>query len=119
MRMRKDNPLLEKFFASNAIKNIFDNIRNLMLSTAVLISGHYLWFTIAPDSISPWIPSLFGRMLIVGGALLLILCVLNGYDLLKKAGTSVVIARSISLVYASLAVVFFMALLRSKGILLG
>ena len=110
---------LGKFFGSNAIKNIFDNIRNLGLSTAVLIAGNYLFVTISPDSNSPWIPLILGRTLIVCGFLLLALCVSHGYYLLKETGISAIVARLISFIYGLLAVVFFLTLLRSKGITVG
>jgi len=42
MKLNQNIQALENFFASNAVKNIFDNIRNLVLSTVVLIAGNFL-----------------------------------------------------------------------------
>ena len=119
MKLNQNIQALENFFASNAVKNIFDNIRNLVLSTVVLIAGNFLLVTIVPVSESPQRIAVFGQALRLIGFLLLFLCVFHGYYLLKRAGISIAIARLFSVAYFSLAVVFFFALLRSKGFTFG
>lgn len=119
MKLNQNIQALEIFFASNAVKNIFDNIRNLMLSTAVLITGKFLLITIMPISESPQLVAMYGQALSCIGFLLLLICVLHGYYLLKKAGIPKVVAILFSSAYIILATMFFIAVLRSKGFTLG
>lgn len=115
MKLNQIDQIIENFFSSNAVKNIFDNIRNLTLSTIVLIAGNFLLVTVVPASDTPQLVTIYGNALIYSGFLLMLLCVINGYVLLKKSGISVIKARLISIAYFFLTIAFFVTLLKQKG----
>jgi hypothetical protein len=118
MNLNQIRDALEEFLVSSAVKNIFDNIRNLVLSSVVLVAGNFLRTT-APISVSPRFNEVLGEMLISCGFLLMFLCTTHGYILLTKSGISIFVARIITGVYLGLSVIFFLALLSSKGITFG
>lgn len=108
---------LEKLFASNFTKQIFDTIRNLSLSALVLMAGQYLLITIVPISGSRQLTAVMGNTLTVCGLLLMILCVLQGYSDIRKS-----IRRSVALLFAAfylaIGIIFFATLVRKGGFLM-
>lgn len=109
---------IERFFASDAVKNIFDNIRNLGLSAVVLTTGSYLVNTLSPDAVWKETISYFGYTLIACGFLLLFICALHGYFLLKKTVLPLLASKLIVLIYFCLAILLFITMLRQKGIII-
>lgn len=109
---------IEKFFASDAVKYIFDNIRNLGLSAVVLITGSYLVTTVTPTAQWPGATSSFGYTLILCGFILMITCTLHGYFLLKKSMLPLLASMLISFIYFVLATLLFITTLKAKGITL-
>lgn len=108
---------LNKVFASNFTKQVFDTIRNLSLAALVLMAGQYLLITIVPISDSRQTTAAMGNTLTICGFLLMILCVLQGYYDLRKS-----IRRSAALLFASfyfaMGTIFFATLVRKGGFLM-
>jgi hypothetical protein len=84
MDINKDIPIVNAFFESTAVKDIFDNLRNLLICGAIAATGVYINNEVASGSTIPIIFSCLGWGLIVLSFVLTCISLLHGYFLLKK-----------------------------------
>lgn len=109
------NKLPAPLFASSAIKDIFDNVRNTLIATTVFMAGNYLQPKHFPDAVSPYFVTLTGLLLVGFGCILMLLSVMHGYALLKKISPKRFFTWPITGVYFVFVSMLFVSVLQSKG----
>lgn len=77
-------PDLDRFFESSAIKDTFDNLRNVLISSTVLVAGFYLIEKVSPKALWEIAVLGLGGSLVLTGVLLFIICALDGHYKITK-----------------------------------
>ncbi len=100
----RKNWVVDKFFADDVPKQIFDNIKNLATAAIVCLAGLHLFQIPAPTSAYSALSVPLGIALSITGFTLVSICVLDGcYRITKNAKTKmmIIISRAICLLYVS------------------
>ncbi|MNZ56030.1 hypothetical protein D3C78_739680 [compost metagenome] len=107
---------LSEHFESGVIKDIFDNIRNVIISSAVLVSGYYLSSKVSPKAIWSGTAFAFGCVLILVGLVLFIACALDGHYKISKLIKKPLRKWPAVVFYLFLAVIILASTLHSNGV---
>lgn len=105
-----------KFLTPATIKEIFDSLRNVGISAAILYIGYTLKSIPAQELENPTITHTYGWILIISSFLLLALCVIYCYEKLKATpDLNKAIVISLSFFFAAITCLIFLATPMSHG----
>jgi hypothetical protein len=116
MDINKEIPIVNAFFESTAVMDIFDNLRNLLICGAVAATGVYINNEVASGSTIPIILSCFGWGLIALSFVLTCISLFHGYHLLKKNVISKVLFFVITGVYFEFSILLVLRFYWQMGI---
>ena len=98
------------------MKDIFDNVRNLGLSSLVVIMGFYVVNDMVKNAKNPYMAMPSGYALIGIGGILYVLGALHGLYMIRKAGMPGHFFWPLAALYVILVAPFFVSLVLSRGV---